>query len=283
MSDSYSIGHSHDHGHDAAEAGPGLRLALKTALLLGLGVYFAYVVFSDNLKNYTHPQFAWLAVLAAVFLLVLGLVSGYEMMSRRRARTPEDEEHDHEHPHEHVHHHHVSWAVLGVVAIPLVLGVIVPSRPLGAAAMNNSNLAGPSLQVEGSGTYSVDPPEWNIMEWQLAFKNQMHPNDWFTGKEADLIGFVVHRPDIPAEHFVAARFVMYHCAADARGVGLLVNWPQSRELAQDSWVRAQGTMQVKEVNGEPVLTLVASQVETVPEPELPYLRPFIRSEIQPGD
>jgi len=273
--------------------GPSAQDFAKVVLLLGLAYYFADVVFSDNLKNYTNQQPEWLALLTAGLFALLGVASGVGLLRRSRASVQHEHEHTH-HEHDkdettHVHegheHNHapISWAVLLVVALPLVLGKAVPSKPLGASAITTNNLATISLAVEGGGQTTLDPPDWNLMEWKLAFQHLVHPQDWFNGQDANVIGFVVRPPDAPAGHFVAARFVMYHCAADARGVGMLVKWSGSDRLAQDSWVRIKGIMRVQEFNGEPVLVLDALQVDDkIGEPETPYLRPFLRNNSDSG-
>src|SRR5690606_2003718 len=116
----------HEHG-DSGNA----QLWIKTAILLGLGVYFVYNIISGNLTNYVNERFAWLSYVAAALFLITGLYSLYHLLTAHRG-------HDHaEHEHSHEGHHHgqMSWGVLAIVAIPLLLGTLIPSRPLGAEAV----------------------------------------------------------------------------------------------------------------------------------------------------
>jgi putative membrane protein len=265
-----------------------LSLWVKAALLLGLGIYFASVVLTGNLKNYTDPQFAWLAVLASGLFLVLGLVSSYDILrARREGHDDHHDHHAHDHSHDHGPHDHDShqhqhggqrivWPVLAVVAIPLVLGVLVPSRPLGSGALSGNVSSG---FIPAAGTSDAlgppldDPTDWTILDWQRAFNYKLHPLEWFHGKQASVVGFVDHPASFPKGHFVLARWVMYHCAVDARGVGMVTAWDKAADFSRDTWVQVRGTVKVAQFQGEEILVLYADQVDIVPEPDAPYLRP----------
>ena len=149
--------------------------------------------------------------------------------------------------------------------------------------MNGSNLTGSTLAVQSSsGPAVAEPQAWNLMEWQLAMWHKVHPPEWFAGRKVDVIGFVVHQGDVPTGNFLVGRFVIYHCAADARGVALLVNWPQAGSLPSDTWVEVQGTMKVENIGAGPTLHVYATHVDNkIGEPESPYLRPFLRND-NPG-
>src|SRR5207244_2912411 len=155
--------------HTDAPGGAGLKAFLKAAILLGLGFYFADMVFSDTLKNYSN-QPEWLTLSAAGLFTLLGVMSIVSFLAvRTRSAGPdhtpvEEHQHRHEHKHEHGHdHEYTSWAVVMIVAIPLLVGKLVPSKPLGAAAMNGGNLSGSTLAVQrSSGPAVAEPQAWNL-------------------------------------------------------------------------------------------------------------------------
>ena len=60
-----------------------LQQWLKTAILLGLGLYFIYNLLSGNLTNYINARFAWLSWVAAPLFLLLGALSAYSLLTRR--------------------------------------------------------------------------------------------------------------------------------------------------------------------------------------------------------
>src|SRR6059036_3604314 len=102
--------------HADAPERAGLKAFLKAAILLGLGFYFADMVFSDTLKNYSN-QPEWLTLSAAGLFTLLGVMSIVSFLATRtRSVGPdhaevEEQHHAHEHSHEHGHdHRYTSWA-----------------------------------------------------------------------------------------------------------------------------------------------------------------------------
>src|SRR4051812_45782729 len=114
--------HDHEHEHDDHDHSDShLQAWLRAALLFGLGLYFVYNIVSGNLSNYVNVRFAWLSYVAAAMFLLLGLSHAYALLPKEKRKRKNDEpaDHDHDHP-------QLSWRALGVVAIPLVLGTLIP-------------------------------------------------------------------------------------------------------------------------------------------------------------
>ncbi len=94
----------------------------KSVVLLSLGVYFIYSIASGNLSNYINQRFAWLSYVAAGLFLLLGVANAVDLLLHRdyalldRSHAP------------------ITGKVILIVAVPLALGLLVPSRPLGSAA-----------------------------------------------------------------------------------------------------------------------------------------------------
>jgi uncharacterized repeat protein (TIGR03943 family) len=252
--------HDHDHAHSAP-----LQEWLKTALLIGLGLYFVYIIVTGNLPNYVNERFAWLSYVAAVIFLLLGATSLYKLMQVRS-----HDHHDHEHHHDHDHTHSaISWAALAVVAIPLVLGTLIPSRPLGAAAVGD-DLNANRLGGDSSAAFSIAPEQRNILDWVRAFNSTDDPAA-FSGQNVDVVGFVYRGADYPADTFLVARFTIRCCVADSVAIGLPVVWAD--DLPQDTWVRVRGPLATGTFQGETRAVVQPTSVEIVPQPEHPYLYP----------
>lgn len=249
--------HLHDHEHDHEHNHDNTQARVKTVLLLGLGLYFVYNIFSGNLTNYINVRFAWLSYVAAALFLLLAVSSAWKLLRK---------EHDHHHDH---NHEELSWGILAIVAIPLVLGTLIPSRPLGAQAMNgdfNMNAVSATTTI----TFDKNPLDRNVLDWIRMFNSSDDMSE-FNGQEADITGFVYRDNTFGDSQFLAARFTISCCVADAVAVGLPVEW--NEDIPSDTWVRVLGHFELGDFRGEPKPILKPTSVEVVPQPEHPYLYP----------
>ncbi|MEO8606279.1 MAG: TIGR03943 family protein [Chloroflexota bacterium] len=253
----------------------------KAALLLALGVYFVYVIVSGNLANYINARFAWLSYVAAAMFLLLGAFGVYELLRRekpkveleqfstdllgtpktlqKKARELQQERRT------------VSWKALGVVAIPLVLGTLIPSRPLGSAAVGGS-ISLSAVSAANAQPFTTDPLTWNVLDWLRTFNNSGDASS-FNGKKADLIGFVYREAAFSDKQFMLARFTISCCVADASAIGVPVEWDAAKDYPADTWVRIQGTWEVGPFRGDTVPILHPVSIDKVDQPDHPYLYP----------
>lgn len=271
---------------------PRTRQWLQSAILLFLGLYFLDNMLSGRIYLYINERFGWLTWLGTGILLALAVVSIADLM-RKKQPAPDTHDHDHDHhDHEgHDHDHHgdedehahaghvhgqaASWPILGVIALPLVLGLVVEAKPLGASAVGSSGIS-TQYKTSGNSTQyaSLAPADRNVLDWIRDF-NSTDNLDQFNGQQADVIGFVyrdIRFNDI-ASKFVVARFTISCCVADATAIGLIVQSPDGAKLAQDSWVRVKGKFQVQDFDGQRTPILVADTVEPTAQPDHPYLYP----------
>ncbi len=254
--------HAHDHAAHQAQMA---QLWLKTAILIGLGLYFIYNIVTGNLSNYINERFAWLAYVAAGLFLLTGVFNAHRLWENRG--------HDHDHDHDHEGHNHgtISWGVLAITAIPLVLGTLIPSQPLGAEAVNGgvNTSAYQGAQVT---TVSIPPLERNVLDWLRAFNRETDMAS-FEGQPADVVGFVYREPTFGDDQFMIARFTVSCCVADANAIGVPVQWATTPDLPQGEWMRVTGTFTVGDFRGERLPILQAAAVEVVAQPDHPYLYP----------
>ncbi len=275
--------------HTDTHTDKGLRSRrwIQSVLLLCLGLYFLDNMLSGRVYYYINQRFGWLTWLATFTFLVLGVIGILDLMREQRSESHEPE-HDHEH-HDHDHaahdHHHdhnhdhgsaPSWVRLGIVGIPLMLGVLVPAKPLGAAAVGSNGVSTTFSSLPGSGSstqLTVSPSERNVLDWVRAF-NGAGNVDEFNGQQADLVGFVYR--DIrfkDGNQFMVARFTISCCVADASAIGVIVQSPDGAKLAQDSWIHVKGKFQSQDFGGQRAPILVAESMEPTDQPEHPYLYP----------
>lgn len=263
--------HEHDHHHDHDDAHDhsreNLQQWVKTGILFGLSLYFAYNIISGNLTNYVNERFGWLSYLAVVLFLGLGAAS---YMALRRGEHVHHHAHEGHGDHDDHSHAHIGWGIIAVATVPLLLGVLVPSRPLGAEAVDNISIT--PLTFGAANILSKDPLERNVLDWLRVFSHGDTPAA-FNGEQADVVGFVYREPDFPENHFMVARFTVSCCVADASAIGLPVYIADAGNVKDGDWVRVKGGFESGQFNQTETPILVAQNVETVTQPEHPYLYP----------
>jgi len=93
----------------------------------------------------------------------------------------------------------------------------------------------------------------------------------FAGHQLEMVGFVYREPDMPANQFVAARFSVSCCTADAAVYGILVEEQLPETFAKDSWVKVKGELELRKVNDYEMLVLKATDITPVEAPKDPYV------------
>jgi uncharacterized repeat protein (TIGR03943 family) len=179
--------------------------------------------------------------------------------------THSHDEHDHDH-----NHSTMSWGALVIVAVPLVLGTLIPSRPLGAEAIDGN--VSTSAALGNLTTFTLNPMDRNVLDWLRYFASL---NDYAdaNGEPADVIGFVYREPTFGENQFMVARFTVSCCVADASAIGLPIQWAAASEIPQDQWVRVRGSFAVGDFRDDTLPVLQAESVEIVAQPDHPYLYP----------
>lgn len=232
------------------QARPINRVVLAEVLLLGsLGALLLIKWLRDQLVFYIHPRYTALMVVAGIVLLLMAATKLRAVFSAQAA---------------HMH----SWAYL-LLAVPLLLGTLVPAQPLGTGA-----LAGRGLETSNAGSRNTslgdDPTQWNLLEWSTALSIRDEELD---GTPIAVDGFVYQDASIGPDAFFVVRYVLTCCAADGAGVGLPVLWSDGETLLNDGWVRVSGQVVTAELNGVRQPAIQATAVEPISQPENPYLYP----------
>jgi uncharacterized repeat protein (TIGR03943 family) len=259
------------------------KLIFKIMIFISLGLFLAGRVFGGTLSYYIHPRFNGLVAATAIGLILVGII--YAVQQRWHwlgpAGNPDHDHggdnHDHHHD-DHTHHghsHELGWIGLSILLIPVVLGVAVEPRPLGAPALSNREVTAgrlTSAQAPGGSRLSFISAdgERNILDWLYLFQTSENPAD-FDGQQARVVGFVYRDERFLDSQFMISRFIVSCCVADAFPVGLIVAWPETVDLADDEWVEVTGRFEERDFDGFKIPVLVADSVTpTVPPPQ-PYL------------
>ena len=251
---------------------PRIYKTLQALILAGLGGFLLQKIWSGTLYWYISNRFMLLTLLAALGFLILAQTI---LPKRRPARLATDPAHIPIPPPDHdLGESGPAWSLV-VVALPIVLSLLVPAKPLGAAAIANKgiNTSAPLIAASGQSLrLNLAPQERNILDWIRAFNDASDPAT-LDGQPADVIGFVYQDSRLGNGQFLVGRFTINCCVADALAIGLAVQWPAAQSLAANSWVRVKGPVEAATVDGLTLPRIQAESVESVPEPSRPYLYP----------
>ncbi len=241
---------------------------IKMTLLMALGLFLYSRIMSGTILFYINERFVTLSLLASIGFILIGF-SYY-----RRGEQPASLYNLGRQP--------ITWLGLLIAAIPVVVGVMVEPQPLGASAVGNreldvgglptneSRLRSITAPTGGSERMGLLPGERNVVDWLMEFQRVSDPSV-LAGEEARVIGFVYYDDRFDEDAFMVGRFVLSCCVADASPVGLIVQWPDTQSLANDTWVEVSGQFAVGEFDGRTIPVLVAETVEITDAPAQPYL------------
>ncbi len=153
-------------------------------LLLGLCIFFASKAANGQLTWYINSRFIPLTIFGIIFLAVLAQIIFTEI---RRSRK-RDEEHGHDHNDDHAPAPMNLWFML----VPLLIGVLIPARPLDSSAFDSKgfNTNSPLVSADASAQiFETESEERNVLDWLKLF-NYESDLEQFNGESASVIGFV---------------------------------------------------------------------------------------------
>lgn len=222
----------------------------EVLMLMGTAALLLVTWERGTLAYYIHPRYTILVLLAALMLFLMG---GARLRDIFRPQPGQ----------------HLSVLHL-MLALPLLLGVLVPAQPLGADTLAGRGLDLTMAPLPGQ-VVTGDPAEWNLLQWALALPVQ---GEDLQGETVDVVGFVFQDTSIDQDGFYVVRYVITCCAADGAAAALPVIWPGGEALPADTWVQVQGRLATITLSdGQIRPAVAATSVEPVVQPESPYLFP----------
>lgn len=257
-----------------------MKNGVKGLVLLALAYFLFSRITSGTLFFYINNRFAWLTFLAVIglFLVALGYLYRARLVREMLASDDEDDHehaHDHQHADSHDHSHELTRAGLALVLLPVILGLLVPARPLGATAVGNREVSVgrlSSAMAPSESRIASSNREKNLLDWLMAFDEKPDPAA-FDGQAANLVGFVYRDSRHGNDSFMLSRFVVSCCVADATPIGLIAHWPGAAELATDQWVEVSGHFEAGVFDGRAMPLLIVDELTPTAMPNQPYLFP----------
>jgi len=238
---------------------------LQAILLLALFFFLGFKVLSNQLSWYINPRFVTLVYIGILFLGILAykLIMEIQRINQDSADSFRD---------------HIPTPVnLLIMLLPLLVGILIPARPLGAAAISTKGLNSSSPLISSQSEtrqLALASEQRSILDWVILFgsEDNLEP---FMGTQASVIGFVYFDERLPAGKFYVSRIAISCCAADGFAVAMIADWHDAASLQEDTWVRVTGPVDMTYVADEPQATplIHAEMVEIVPQPDQPYVYP----------
>ncbi len=213
-----------------------------------------------------HPNYKWLTVVAAIALLLVASMKGWFVWrASRSVRIAPPPQHLTLFPPA------MSSVVMLIVAIA---GLLITPRAFASqtAIDRGVNEAITLTRVKPqSFQASAKTEDKSLIDWIRTLQVYPEP-DAYTGQKAKIEGFVVYPQNLPEQYFLATRFVITCCAADAYPVSLPVKLTSGNrnDYQVDSWVSIEGTMITENLAGKRQLTVQAASLKPIPEPKNPY-------------
>ncbi len=254
--------------------GTPIKYVLRAAVLASLGLLFYGKIADGTLSYYINPRFAWLSLLAVMLFLALAMSALWSALDARRSAAAEltDVATLNRLARRRQLGSRLSTALgVGLLLTPVMFSALAPAQPLGASAIQSRGIGRFAPDRPGAVSVAQRQPE-NILDWLREFARAADPAA-FSGKPADVIGFVYRDPRNRANEFWVSRFVVSCCVADAAAIGLLVQSDRAAELPLDTWVRVRGRFGVTEFAGERIPLIIAEDVQVSDAPAEPYLYP----------
>ncbi len=242
----------------------GVRLARAT-LLMGLGLVIAKLLVTGQMHYYLSAGLDWLSVVTGVLLAAMGAVE-----LRRSLQAPGRESVGLD-----------GMVTLGILAVPLLLGLTYTPRGLNSAALGGTPATQLVLAFDAGPPASADvappAPRRPIDDVADLLGYLRQAGQAGVGQYIRVRGLVAHDDDLAADQFVLLRYSIVHCVADAQPLGFLVlnaRPTADGRWASDQWVEIDGTLATQPRGSDHLVAIQADQIRASEEPLEPYVSGF---------
>ena len=109
----------------------------------------------------------------------------------------------------------------------------------------------------------------------MAWVQELYDNtSKYEGRKIEITGFTYKDKGFRSNEFVAARFMMSCCTADAQVVGLMCHYSGASELSNDTWLKINGYVKKEKYDGQLVPVIEVESVVKVNKPKVEYVYPY---------
>jgi uncharacterized repeat protein (TIGR03943 family) len=239
---------------------------LQASIFLGLFLFLIFKVIKNQLYWYINTRFMILTQIGIVFMAILAIVLFIE--ARLKRAHQQGGQHD-------AHTHKPVPFNLWIMAIPFLIGILIPAKPLDSTAVSAKGLTTTSALISSNSSshpFETESEQRNVLDWVklFYFEKDLGP---YIGQKASVIGFVYFDSSLPKGQFFVSRFILACCAADAYAVGMIVKPPAGITVKADDWVQVKGLIDVASFDEHNSPLILADAITPVAQPDQPYLYP----------
>jgi uncharacterized repeat protein (TIGR03943 family) len=238
---------------------------LDALAITAWGILMLRYWLTNKLNLLIHPNFFGLVIVAGIGFIIIGFFKMQELWQRRRRNVTPNMQHISLFPPGWGSALLLTTAILGFIITPQVFASDKAlQRGVTADLLGSTRVKPQAFRV------TVRPEERSLVDWVRTVNVYPEP-DAYTGQKVKVQGFVIHPPDIGKEYLFLARFVLTCCAADAYPVGLPVKLQENQErYSPDTWLEVEGQMVTENLADKRQLTIAATSLKKIPQPENPY-------------
>lgn len=95
----------------------------------------------------------------------------------------------------------------------------------------------------------------------------------YQGKRVTVVGMAYKDDKLPPNSFLCYQLLMFCCAADAKAVGVVVEYDKPEAWNKGDWVKVEGLVGLTRLEGHRLTKITAASVERTETPKEPYLFP----------
>ncbi|UTR10134.1 TIGR03943 family protein [Evansella sp. LMS18] len=265
--------------------------AIKAIILLLFCGFIFMLHHSGEIIKFINPQYEIFSQIASVIFLFLFFIQVQRIFISRELAE------DHDYctilgcNHEDGDPGRVSIKnilIYSVVILPLVTGLFLPYKELGAAEAvkrgicytPNHEHVNHSEEMVTSDETLIEMTESPVLvlenfNFSAYVSNILAYPEMFHGKPIQMEGFIISDGAYSQDYPLLARFLVTHCVADAHVAGLLLSSKDEGPGGADGWVKVDGEINIlrNNTNDDILPIILVHGWQRIEEPAQPYIYP----------
>lgn len=223
-------------------------------------ITFSWLLWDDNFQFFLKPSFKGLVIAGLVFSVSLWIGLAVHMFSSKHPGT--------------VKH---SWINGLILVLPVLFIFPAGQNTLGEYAMQKRSMAGSAVQREERATSDqvASDPSTAIQahdteagqDKDISISTLIREFDRFDGKRVSIQGLFAKNVSGHDELSAVFRYLITCCVADAMPVGVFVSSGAAAGIENNQWVRAEGKVELRKMDGFDVIFMDADNLHPLEIPD----------------